>query len=240
MVALLHQFKKEIGILLRSIKGLVVKQKSFIEEWAFQHGFDKNRNKYCLKKSYKNITQEDYCDVRDSKWDSYQDVVYSEAKAYFVQKKLNSILDIGCGSGFKLIKYFGQYNFSGTEVEPTLSSLKKKYPDHAWYLSDFKCPPKRSFDMVIAVDVIEHLFEPDNLLEYINNIDCQYILLSTPERDKLGYSIFRHNGPPRNPFHIREWNQWEFKAYISKFFQILESGVVSGINHYVICRKRES
>jgi len=45
-------------------------------------------------------------------------------------EKLTAI-DIGCGSGWKLVNYLsGEFRTVGIETEPALSFLKKTYPQH--------------------------------------------------------------------------------------------------------------
>jgi 2-polyprenyl-3-methyl-5-hydroxy-6-metoxy-1,4-benzoquinol methylase len=67
--------------------------------------------------------------------------------------------------------------------------------------------------VIVAVDVIEHLAEPDHLLNYVKRHATEetLIIISTPDRDLVrGFDNF---GPPWNVTHVREWNQKEFKQY---------------------------
>lgn len=189
---------------------------------------------YCIKPDYKSREKISYFDARSSK-DEYQDNIYKKMKDFFVANKLNSILDVGCGSGFKLIKYFQDFSIAGTEVEPTLSFLKITYPNHIWYLSDFSKKLDKEFDFVCAMDVVEHLIDPDEMLEFMIKNSNQYVGISTPDRDALACG---KNGPPNNPFHIREWTYSEFKDYISCFLKILIHEKTFTGQQYVICEKR--
>jgi hypothetical protein len=80
------------------------------------------------------------------------------------------------------------------------------------------------FDILICADVIEHLVDPDELLNWIQNLNFNYLVISTPDRDKLKLYQWpaeqSQSGPPVNEGHIREWNFEEFEAYISQFFEI--------------------
>ena len=77
-------------------------------------------------------------------------------------------------------------------------------------------------DIIICSDVIEHLIDPDLLLNYIKNLSSKnsIIYLSTPDRDRMrGKSCMKS----LKKEHIREWNYSEFKAYIAdRGFQIID------------------
>ena len=76
----------------------------------------------------------------------------------------------------------------------------------------------------MSSDFIEHILEPDELLNYMKTFTCNYFLISTPCLEVL----IKHFGrkrydPPQNEAHVREWTFEEFKMYLSKHFKILES-----------------
>ena len=50
------------------------------------------------------------------------------------KNNLYTIIDIGCGSGFKLIDILGKYDTIGIETEPCFTFLKEKYPEHQFVL----------------------------------------------------------------------------------------------------------
>ena len=178
---------------------------------------------YGIKKGYNSRTSYHHFDDTPMK-DEYQDKVYETAHTLCEKNNLDNILDIGCGSGYKLVKYFKKYNFTGTELEPTLSWLKKKYPDNQWLEGDFTKTLGKPYDMIICADVIEHLLDPDQLLGFLKKINFKYAVISTPERDAIqkyqrGYTWM---GPPNNPTHVREWSFEEFKHYLSQHFNITQ------------------
>ena len=90
---------------------------------------------------------------------NWQRRVYELAREYADSKKFKKILDIGTGSGYKLIKYFNNFETLGIDLLPTVDWLKKKYSDREW--SD-RFEPVLGFDLIISSDVIEHVSNPDN------------------------------------------------------------------------------
>lgn len=182
--------------------------------------FKKNSNNFFIKKGYK--SRDSYHHYDDMKMtDQWQNRVYLKAYEETVKKGYDTVLDIGCGSGFKLNKYFHNKKTIGLELEENIETLRKKYPNNRWELSDFKNPFKETVDMIICSDVIEHLVDPDELLEYIYNIDFKTCVLSTPERDVI-YGKDSMGPPNQNLSHVREWNTEELYKYIQDNFDIIE------------------
>lgn len=160
--------------------------------------------------------------------DMWQKEVYQKAKEIMVENNFTSIIDFGCGSGFKLIKYLSEYETTGIEISPTYEFLTKKYSNKTWInFTDIKTRTFTS-DVVICSDVIEHVPNPDDLIHNISQItNSKYIIISTPDRDLVKQPKF---GPPLNKTHMREWNFKEFKEYIGKHFEI--------IDHYISNKKQ--
>ena len=154
---------------------------------------------YTIRNSYKYFDDTTFMD-------KHQREVYERTAQLMRQHGLTTVIDVGCGSGYKLINYLGEFETIGFDVSPTVEYLTKTYPDRRWEHSDFNKPDGFSADLIICSDVIEHLLEPDELLNFIKRVPSQYIVLSTPSRNHV-YRFWERgfrNGPPRNPCHIRE------------------------------------
>jgi 2-polyprenyl-3-methyl-5-hydroxy-6-metoxy-1,4-benzoquinol methylase len=173
---------------------------------------------YFIKQDYVHRENSNYFDDTPFK-DEWQKEVYEFARTVADQNKFKNVLDIGTGSGFKLLKYFQDFDTLGVDVTKTVTWLKSTYPNKKW--TD-QFVPVADVDLVISSDVIEHIPDPDTLLSLIEQCNPKLIVLSTPDRDlfKLG-----HNGPPVNRSHVREWNMPEFNQYISSRFEVL--------NHFI-------
>ncbi len=194
----------------------------------------KTKDKYGIKVFYLPRSKYIHLDASSDNV-AYQDRVYRAIKEFFIQENLTSLLDIGCGNGYKTMKYFGEHRTLGLEVPPALNYLQETYPGGKWQLSDFSTLPDGHYDMVMSVDVIEHLLDPNELMRFIAAIDCKYIALSTPDRSQLKRAS--HTGPPRNAHHIREWSREEFTEYVSRHLKVIKSGRGEPHEHYVICEK---
>lgn len=162
---------------------------------------------YCLPEEYVRREPKHWDDVPFK--DEWQDNVYCYARKLFDDHQYTSAIDVGCGSGFKLVKYFSNFNTMGLEVPQTLEFLREKYPNLLW--SELGQEDARSFpsDLSICSDVIEHTSNPDAFLEGILELSWNILVLSTPERDS------KNLGPPKNSHHVQEWSAEELDCLMS-------------------------
>ncbi len=152
-----------------------------------------------------------------SETDNWQKEVYEFSDEVCQNNGYQSIIDFGCGSGYKLINILGNYNTLGLEIDPILTFLNSKYPENKW--ASFDVNRKYETDLLIISDVIEHIKEPDMFLnQIIKAISFKKIIISTPDRDLLPLSS--KYGPPINLSHHREWSFNEFRSFISEFIEV--------------------
>ena len=194
---------------------------------------------YCLDVRYKSSDSiYNFDDMNLT--DEWQLEVYLYALGVLLKHNLKSVVDIGCGSGYKLVTYLRNFNTIGYEVEKNIDLLKKRYPDKDWRISTFSDPIDT--DVIICADVIEHLVEPDILLAYLIDQKFKFLILSTPDRNLVypPQSIYR-KGPPKNKAHVREWNSEEFLQYVSSFFNIIDHKITNlrQSTQTIICNKKK-
>lgn len=171
---------------------------------------------------------------RDTLEDSlrYQADVYRHAGERSRSLRARSVLDIGCGLATKLMEYVYPHcsDVTGVDEAGTIAVCRERYEAGRWVEGDVEDPGfclDGQYDLIISADVIEHLRDPDRLLDVIRaaSHDATEVILSTPERDRRRGT---HDlGPPGNWAHVREWNADEFSAYLaSRGFSIRERRIV--------------
>jgi len=150
--------------------------------------------------------------------DEWQKEVYLLAVDILKENNFNSVIDIGCGSAYKLLNFFpNNIKISGVEETITYNWLKKEYPDKNWieYKDDIKL---EHHDLLICSDVIEHIPDVISFVNWIDGQSWKIAIISTPDRSLLYDKS--HIGPPANGSHVREWNFEEFNNFLSQWFKI--------------------
>lgn len=143
-----------------------------------------------------------------------------------LRHRADTVLDIGCGSGDKLVHYLAPVarRWWGVDQPSAITEAGRRWgdgaPNGAWCPGDLSSPELwdelYSFrpDLVMCVDVIEHLDDPHELLARLRRFSLQGadVIVSTPDRSHLDGS--NALGPPLNPRHVREWSEPEFRLLV--------------------------
>ncbi len=195
----------------------------------FQH-----KKIYCIKAGYHHADHVENFDDRFNK-DEWQRSVYELASRQLQKTGGKTVVDAGCGSAYKLMDMFGSCDTTGIELEDTYRWLLEKYPSKKWLSFEQADPSQLECDILICSDVIEHIKNPDGMMDFLKRIHFKWLVISTPERNSVrGIKDF---GPPENTSHYREWNKEEFKMYVSKWFQVHEQIISQdkSITQILIC-----
>jgi len=153
----------------------------------------------------------------------YQPKVYQFARYLAERAGIGRIVDIGCGSGRKLLSFTGSQELVGIDTAQNLAFFRDVVPTAQAIEADLEqgLPAKArelSEDaIVVCADVLEHLMSPDRLLTDLSALTqtAPFILLSTPDRVRArGVGDF---GPPGNEAHVREWTIDEFDWLLRDF-----------------------
>jgi len=178
----------------------------------------------------------------------YQRDVYKFAETLVKKGKINSVLDIGCGYPSKLEEfiYLHLKDITGIDTQEIVDLIDVNFGK--WISADLEkgeVDLKRTFDLIISSDVVEHLQNPVKLLETIKKHSHKdtLILISTPDGDT---TLKKSNGKLFNKLHIREWGRETFRAFLgANKLEILESRYAVEkydetdfyVCNYFLCRK---
>ena len=180
---------------------------------------------YFLPKYYMSrLEPEYYEDVLSDTGVVWQPDVYALAGQIATSLNASSLIDLGCGTGEKLVETGQKFGLVtiGIDYGLNIQGCKTRFPGSIWIDRDLEQDEIfSSVDMrgsvVIHSDVIEHLRDPafvlNSLRGYANDVAA--ILISTPDRDLVRGS--QDCGPPRNRAHVREWGLTEFASLLESF-----------------------
>lgn len=142
------------------------------------------------------------------------------------KKKVESILDVGCGEGFTLNRLkehkIGK-KLEGLEYLQTAIDLgKEMYPDiKITQGSIYELPYKdNSFDLVLCTEVLEHLEEPQKALKELVRVSNKYIVISVPNEPFFMFAqMVRGKNWSRfgnDIEHINHWTMFGFPRFVKK------------------------
>jgi SAM-dependent methyltransferase len=131
-----------------------------------------------------------------------------------------SVLDVGCGTGYKLVKHFAgkAHRLIGLDQGSGIERAGRDFPAATWVEGDLESDTIWTRvaalrpDLVICADVIEHLVDPIGLLDHLHEVVSGRLVVSTPDRSRLVGAP--HLGPPLNTRHVREWTMDELQTLV--------------------------
>ena len=175
---------------------------------------------FYIKTGYRIREQPDY--FIDEETDEENQLIWQpEIYAFvaYLARTLNCthLIDIGCGRATKLVEYHPEFEIIGIDYESNIQYCKKNYSFGTWL--DWNLEQSEFIPLttdvvknavIICADVIEHLVDPNRLLDNLCHLlnKAPVAIISTPDRDLVHGQ--EHMGPPLNPHHVREWNRNEF------------------------------
>ncbi|MFH1187028.1 MAG: class I SAM-dependent methyltransferase [Candidatus Levyibacteriota bacterium] len=138
--------------------------------------------------------------------------------------EINTVLDVGCGEGFTLNKLkekkIGE-TYQGIDYSKEAIGIGKKlYPFLNLKQGDiYKLPyENNSFDLVICVEVLEHLENSEKGLKELIRVSKKYLFLSVPNEPLFYLSNYTQWG--KDIGHINKWTIWGFRKFVEKQLDI--------------------
>ncbi len=136
------------------------------------------------------------------------------------------ILEVGCGEGFvlsRLAKLFPQAEIVGVDIDDqALTKAKELCPQAKLLNGDVQqlSFADNQFDLVVCLEVLEHLPEPTKALQEIVRVSRGDILISVPWEPWFSWGNFLRGRWlktwGRHPEHINYWTKKDFNQWLAK------------------------
>lgn len=177
----------------------------------------RHKNKYSNKNFLHRLTLERFFDVAAEMLKEYTS---------------SSVLEFGCGEGLFLKKLRERAlifkNLTGIDLRAdALSEAKSLHPEYTFINQDLLTwESDRKYELVIASQVLEHLYEPETYLEALVRKSSNAIFLTVPfepwfrvmnflrGRDILAFG--------NHPEHINWWGKKSFVKFLEPHCEIIE------------------
>ena len=151
----------------------------------------------------------------------------NQVKQLVYSEDINNILDAGCGEGF-IINSLKTKHLIGIDIsENALTIAKKNNPGCMLCKGNIYGLPfkKNSFDLVIVLEVLEHLDDFEIAINEIKRVAVKYCLFSVPNEPyfKLmnllrGKNITRFGNDIE---HVQSWSANDFVLLLKKHFEVV-------------------
>jgi 2-polyprenyl-3-methyl-5-hydroxy-6-metoxy-1,4-benzoquinol methylase len=148
-----------------------------------------------------------------------------------------TILELGCGEGFVLsaLAEAGiDAELTGVELsERAVRIARERLGDRA--IIEHRDAREliedgRSFDMVMMLEVLEHIPNPAQMLPILERLSNGWLLLSVPWEPMFMASNFVTGKNIRrfgnDPDHVNHWGRRGFQKFVSTHFDIIEMPIV--------------
>jgi SAM-dependent methyltransferase len=155
------------------------------------------------------------------------------ANIIYLSKKTNAkfIFEAGCGEGFssRQIISIGCSKFIGLDINlESVFMAQNKCPTCSFLQGDILNLPFSDsiFDLVVSLEVLEHLEEPFAALDELCRVSREWLILSVPNEPFFCLANFMRgknlNRWGNDPGHINHWNKRSFVNFVERRCVVIE------------------
>lgn len=139
----------------------------------------------------------------------------------------STLLEVGCGEGFSSQEILTnspiiQKSYGGDISFAATIEAQKRFSQMVYHVLDATALPflSDSVDVVMSLEVLEHLPEPEKAVQEYMRVSRKYLLLSVPNEPIFrGLRFVSGKGIMQlgdHPEHIQHWSIWGFKRFVTE------------------------
>ncbi len=159
---------------------------------------------------------------------------FSSLKCILQNLKVKNILEAGCGEGY-ISDYIHKHIYNSTVdidsfdvTEDIIENAKLNFNDINFFVDSVyeMNNTKEKYDIVLAIEVLEHLTDPDIAIKKLLDKTNKYVLVSVP-REPIWCMLNLCRGKyikdfGNTPGHIQRWGKLKFIKFCKKYGEIVE------------------
>lgn len=143
-----------------------------------------------------------------------------------------SVLDFGCGEGY-ILDMMAERGvdlaaYEGLDLRPdALSEARSRWPSTRFTEANLfdAAYDNKSYHTVMALEVLEHLFEPEKVLRRLVDMAEEHLVLTVPNEPWFqlmnlvrGRDLIRLGNHPE---HINHWNKKTFAEFVEPYAEVI-------------------
>ncbi|MCB0208461.1 MAG: class I SAM-dependent methyltransferase [Anaerolineae bacterium] len=147
------------------------------------------------------------------------------------ENQVQTLLEIGCGEGYMTRHLANRYPTAAISAFDVSNHILKQATQqnknaHFACASAYQLPfPNCRFDLIVCVEVLEHLTHFRHALYEIKRVSRKHILVSVP-REPLWRVLNVARGAylsagGNTPGHVQHWSQAQFKDLLTEVFEVI-------------------
>jgi len=154
----------------------------------------------------------------------------------FTQASPRSVLDVGCGEGvltYRWAERLGEKPIIGIDfADPKLQAeWQTRHRENLQFRtmdqSGLESFPDRSFDLVAAIEVLEHVPDPERTLAEMARVATRELLVSVP-REPLWRALNLARGAyvrdlGNTPGHVNHWSKRSFIRAVARHGEVIQA-----------------
>lgn len=154
----------------------------------------------------------------------------------FDQASPRSVLDVGCGEGiltYRWAERLGEKPVLGIDLpDPKLQAQwrtrrRENLEFRPMAVDNLSAFPDGGFDLAAAIEVLEHVPDPDKTLAEMARVAARHVLISVPREplwrvlNVLRGAYLRDLG--NTPGHVNHWSKRDFVRLASRHGEVIEA-----------------
>ena len=154
----------------------------------------------------------------------------------FTRADPQSVLDVGCGEGVLTCRWAEQLgdrpvlgiDLPDPKLEAEWSTRRRANLEfRAMTVDELSCFPARSFDLAAAIEVLEHVPDPERTLDEMARVAARHLLVSVP-REPLWRGLNVARGAyvkelGNTPGHVNHWSKRSFVRAVGSHGAVIEA-----------------